>query len=77
MAGHIHICAAKMLFIQYECHNELGQLHKENGPARILIDLNSKLPLPEEILEWWYNGERIKCDSQEEFERKIKLKVFW
>jgi hypothetical protein len=26
---------------------------------------------------WYYEGEKIKCDSQEEFERIIKLKLFW
>jgi hypothetical protein len=27
--------------------------------------------------EWYYEGEEINCKSQEEFERIIKLKLFW
>jgi hypothetical protein len=27
--------------------------------------------------EWWFKGEYIDCTSQEEFERIIKLKLFW
>jgi hypothetical protein len=27
--------------------------------------------------EWYYEGEQILCDSQKEFERLIKLKLFW
>jgi hypothetical protein len=26
---------------------------------------------------WYYEGEKIDCNSQEEFERYIKLKLFW
>jgi hypothetical protein len=56
------------LYIEREIHNLKGQLHNETGPAIIWND---------GLQEWWYNGERIYCSSQEEFERKIKLKVFW
>lgn len=55
-----------------------GELHRIDGPAII----TSQLCLPgdklsSEIKKWYYNGEHIKCSSQEEFEKIIKLKVFW
>ena len=43
-------------------------LHRIDGPA--LENINGyKL--------WFYEGKNIKCNSQEEFERLIKLKLFW
>ena len=26
---------------------------------------------------WWINGKEVKCKSQEEFEKFLKLKAFW
>lgn len=46
-----------------------GKRHREDGPAVIWLNGNK--------LEWWYNGERIDCKTQEEFERIIKLELFW
>jgi len=48
-----------------------GYRHKEDGPAIIFGD---NKPMPD---QWWYNGERIKCNSQQEFERMLRLKAFW
>jgi hypothetical protein len=49
-----------------------GKLHREDGPA-IEYDDGYK--------EWWYHGENLTLTlgvhSQEEFDRLIKLKVFW
>jgi hypothetical protein len=45
----------------------MGKRHREDGPA---IECDSGV-------EWWFHGKRIYCSSQEEFERLIKLKVFW
>lgn len=45
-----------------------GNLHREDGPA-VEFDDGDK--------EWYYHGKLINCSSQEEFERLIKLKVFW
>jgi hypothetical protein len=45
-----------------------GLKHRINGPAVEWTD-GSK--------SWWFKGKKIKCDSQEEFERYIKLKLFW
>jgi hypothetical protein len=44
-----------------------GKLHKEDGPAIELANGDK---------EWYFEGEKIKISSQEEFERIIKLKSF-
>jgi len=45
-----------------------GQYHREDGPA--IEECNGRK-------EWWYYGQRLDCESQEEFERLIKLELFW
>jgi len=45
-----------------------GKHHRLDGPA-IEWDNIAK--------EWWYHGKWIKCDSQEKFERLLKLKLLW
>jgi len=47
--------------------NEKNQLHREDGPAMEYLD-NYK--------SWYLNGNRINVNSQEEFERYLKLIVF-
>ena len=42
--------------------------HRLDGPAKEWTD---------GYKEWWFEGEFIECNSQEEFERLIKLKLFW
>jgi hypothetical protein len=49
-----------------------GKLHRVNGPA---IEWLSWSML--HLREWYYHGKHIKCSSQEEFERLIKLRAFW
>jgi len=44
-------------------------LHYEDGPAIY--------SLSEDWEAWYYKGKFIDCHSQEEFERIIKLKLFW
>jgi len=44
-----------------------GKCHRLDGPARE-ID-NQK--------QWFYKGDLIDCNTQEEFERIIKLKLLW
>jgi hypothetical protein len=44
-----------------------NKLHREDGPAKESFDGTK---------EWWLNGEKIPCKSQEEFERLLKLKGF-
>jgi hypothetical protein len=45
-----------------------GLLHRLDGPA---------LEYSGGDKEWYYEDEYIDCKSQEEFERLIKLKLFW
>lgn len=47
-----------------------GKLHREDGPAMLhYIYYNYNY--------WYYHGEFITDESQEKFERLIKLKAFW
>jgi hypothetical protein len=43
--------------------------HREDGPA--------VLAGPDNIPMWFLNGDRIPVNSQEEFERWIKMRAFW
>jgi hypothetical protein len=45
-----------------------GLCHRIDGPA---IEHN------EGKKYWYYKGNYIKCSSQKEFERLIKMKLFW
>ncbi|CAB4196751.1 hypothetical protein UFOVP1290_271 [uncultured Caudovirales phage] len=45
-----------------------GKLHREDGPA---------VEYPDGTKEWYLNYKNIKCHSQEEFEKLMKLKAFW
>jgi len=45
-----------------------GRRHRGDGPA---IEFSNGHE------EWWYHGKRISCKSREEFEKLIKLQVFW
>jgi hypothetical protein len=45
-----------------------GQLHRVDGPA---------VEHAVSIKFWYYRGTQIKCQSQTEFERYLKLKAFW
>jgi hypothetical protein len=44
-----------------------NKLHREDGPA---IENNG-------INYWYYNGTLVKCSSQKDFERLLRLKLFW
>ncbi len=44
-----------------------GLLHREDGPA-VERDYGKS---------YYYHGQYIKCDNDEEFQRLIKLKAFW
>lgn len=45
-----------------------GKQHRADGPAVVLTNGN---------IAWCYQGKHMNCSSQEEFERLIKLKIFW
>lgn len=72
-------------------YNKKDQLHRLDGPAVEYTD-GSKVWYVEHKLHrldgpaaeyasgdkyWFYEDELIECNSQEEFERLIKLKAFW
>ena len=44
------------------------KLHRIDGPAVEYANGEKS---------WYYEGEKIECNSQKEFERYIKLKLFW
>ena len=44
-----------------------GLLHRLDGPASIC----------DAIIYWYYQGKRVRCNTQEEFERLIKLRLLW
>lgn len=48
----------------------MGELHRIDGPA-----LTFPGPPKEEC--WYLNNKKVKCKSQKEFEKLLKLKVFW
>ena len=50
-----------------------NRLHRLDGPAKVGL----ALPGVKADVEWWYHGTRIHCNSQEEFDRALRLKVFW
>jgi hypothetical protein len=58
----------------YECvngHKEWWQndkLYRIDGPAVEYSDGDK---------DWYYKDQKIDCNSREEFERYIKLKLFW
>jgi len=45
-----------------------GKLHRIDGPA--VEGTNS-------IKYWYYQGQQINCKTQQEFEKLIKLRLFW
>jgi hypothetical protein len=45
-----------------------GWYHRISGPAIKCVDGQ----------KWWYlHGKKVECNSQEEFARLLKMKVFW
>jgi len=51
-----------------------GKRHRLDGPAYYLKIAYKSLEI---IKEWYFEGKKIECSSQEEFEKLIKLKAFW
>jgi hypothetical protein len=43
-------------------------LHNEAGPATVKQD---------GTMEWWLNGKKLFCNSQQEFECYMRNKAFW
>jgi hypothetical protein len=51
-----------------KCWFQNGLRHRIDGPAVEFSDGDKY---------WYYEGKYVVCNSQEEFERLIKLKLFW
>jgi hypothetical protein len=48
------------------CDN--GRLyHREDGPAVIMDDR----------ISWWYRGQKLDCQTQQEFKQLMKMRAFW
>jgi hypothetical protein len=51
--------------------------HRNDGSAYTMYELS----LPGDEIsyhrEWWHMGKKLNCSSQKEFEKLLKLKVFW
>jgi hypothetical protein len=73
-----------------KCWYQNGLLHRIDGPAIECSDgykqwfqngLRHRIDGPAEEYNgkkyWWIEGKKINCNSQEEFERYVKLKLFW
>ena len=77
-------CGTKRWFLS-------NQRHREDGPAVEFTDgskawflhgRRNRIDGPaveyyDGYKKWFYHGKLIDCDSQEEFERVIKLQVLW
>jgi len=44
------------------------KIHNEDGPAAIKID---------GTMEWWFDGQKLFVETQQEFECYIRNKAFW
>jgi hypothetical protein len=55
-----------------------GKLHRTDGPAVTIIVLAPGLDdIVGVTFEWWVDGVKLDCTTQEEFLRLIKLRAFW
>lgn len=63
-----------------------GAPHRLDGPAVIItgpniafhpINYNRIEPNLLHVVEWWVEDEQVPVSSQEEFEKMMKMKVFW
>lgn len=43
-------------------------LHNEEGPATVKLD---------GTMEWWFNGDKLFCQTQQEFECYMRNRAFW
>lgn len=78
-----------IVYCNYHYHNndfiawyENGKKHRVDGPAVQFINSIHSWHLENNDIrtgyyQWWYKGKCIDCSSQEEFERIIKLIVYF
>lgn len=66
--------------IEYDVHTDYD-LYEEvwylSGTHRISRELGPAVTMRSGVKYWWYNYKIIKCSSQEEFAKKLNLKIFW
>ena len=55
----------------YKAWLKKGKFHRIDGPAILFI--NDK----KSYFEYYYLGKQIKCNSDEEYFKLLKLKAFW
>jgi hypothetical protein len=53
-------------------------LHRLRGPAKVeqYIHLHHSIPIIYTIPNWYYNGRWFDCNSQKDFEKKVRLSIF-
>lgn len=51
--------------------------HRIDGPAFIKMGLSLPGSKDDIYQEWWYMGAPIRCTSQIQFEKILKLRAFW
>ena len=52
---------------------QFGKLHRLDGQAKQFSNLHYSSNIP----YWYYQGVRIECSTQKEFDRLIKLRLLW
>ena len=45
-----------------------GKVHRMDGPAIIFSNGRER---------WYYQGKKLDCSNQEEFDKLVKLRAFW
>lgn len=58
------------------CGSHPNVLHRLEGPA-IIYGQNQILEGYKAQQFWWLEGKQLDCQTQEEFERYMKMKAFW
>ena len=71
-------------YVNNKHHNEKSSASIWNNGTKIWCQNNKYHRIDGSAIEWndgdkeyWYQNEEIKCNSQEEFERFIKLRLLW
>jgi hypothetical protein len=49
--------------------DNIYEMHNEDGPVITYFDGSNK--------EWYWHNKKIDCNTQEEFEKMLKMKAFW
>jgi hypothetical protein len=63
--------AFEMPIHKYKAWYQHGKLHRVDGPAVEYGECD------DDYRAWYYEGEKVYCYSQEEFEKFLRFKAFW